>query len=66
MNVPTLIMATPNDPIHPLSFAHALAGAIPHPLFVKLRPKQLDDGPHIEEVNSQIFQFSRFSFTVKL
>jgi len=57
VNVPTLIMATPNDPIHPLSFAHALAGAIPHALFVKLRPKQLDDGPHIEEVNSQIFQF---------
>jgi pimeloyl-ACP methyl ester carboxylesterase len=55
--VPTLIMATPNDPIHPLSFAHALAGAIPHASFVKLEPKQLNDGPHIEEVNSLIVQF---------
>jgi pimeloyl-ACP methyl ester carboxylesterase len=55
--VPTLIMATPNDPIHPLSFAHALAGAIAHASFVKLEPKQLNDGPHIEEVNSLIVQF---------
>ena len=57
VEVPTLIMATPNDPIHPLSFAHALAGAIPHASFVKLEPKQLNDGPHIEEVNSLIVQF---------
>ena len=55
--VPTLIMATPNDPIHTLSFAHALAGAIPHASFVKLEPKQLNDGPHIEEVNSLMVQF---------
>jgi pimeloyl-ACP methyl ester carboxylesterase len=57
VNVPTLIMATPDDPIHPLSFAEALAGAIPHASFVKLEPKRLNDGPHIEEVNSQIAQF---------
>ena len=57
VEVPTLIMATPNDPIHPLSFAHALAGAIPHSSFAKLEPKQLNDGPHIEEVNSLIVQF---------
>ena len=57
VRVPTLIMATPDDPIHPLSFAQALAGAIPGALFVQLRPKQLNDGPHIEEVNSRIFQF---------
>lgn len=57
IRVPTLIMATPSDPIHPLSFAQALADAIPRASLVKLRPKQLNDGPHIEEVNSQIFQF---------
>ena len=57
VNVPTLIMATPDDPIHPLSFAEALAGAIAHASFVKLGPKRLNDGPHIEEVNSQIAQF---------
>jgi pimeloyl-ACP methyl ester carboxylesterase len=57
VNVPTLIMATPDDPIHPLSFAEALAGAIPHASFVKLEPKRLNDGLHIKEVNSQIAQF---------
>jgi pimeloyl-ACP methyl ester carboxylesterase len=57
VNAPTLIMATPNDQIHPLSFAEALAGAIPRASLVKLGPKQLKDGPHIEEVNSRIFQF---------
>ena len=57
VNVPTLIMATPNDPIHPLSFAEALAAAIPRASLVKLGAKQLNDGPHIEEVNSRIFQF---------
>ena len=57
VHVPALIMATPSDPIHPLSFAQAFAGAIPHASFVKLRPKQLNDSPHIEEVNAQIFQF---------
>ncbi|HYY29964.1 MAG TPA: alpha/beta hydrolase [Chthoniobacterales bacterium] len=57
VRVPTLIMATPNDPIHPLSFAEALAGKMPRASLVKLGPKQLNDGPHIEEVNSRILQF---------
>jgi pimeloyl-ACP methyl ester carboxylesterase len=57
LNAPTLIMATPDDPIHPLSFAEALAAAIPHASFVKLEPKRLNDGPHVEEVNSHIEQF---------
>lgn len=57
IRVPTLIMATPDDPIHPLGFAEALAGAIPDASFVKLAPKQLDDTPHIEEVNSRTLQF---------
>ena len=57
VDVPTLIMATPNDPIHPLSFAHALARAIPRASFVELAPKELNDAPHIEEVNSRIGQF---------
>jgi len=57
VRVPTLIMATPNDPIHPLYFAHALAVSIPHASFVKLEPKQLNDGPHSEEANSRIVQF---------
>jgi pimeloyl-ACP methyl ester carboxylesterase len=57
INVPTVIMATPNDPIHPFCFAEALAAAIPRASLVKLRPKQPNDGPHIQEVNSRIFRF---------
>jgi pimeloyl-ACP methyl ester carboxylesterase len=57
VNVSTLIMATPNDPIHPVSFAEALAGAIPHASLVKLAPKEVNDAPHIEEVNSRIGPF---------
>jgi pimeloyl-ACP methyl ester carboxylesterase len=57
VDVPTLIMATPNDPIHPLTFAHALARAMPRAFYVELAPKELDDAPHIEEVNSRIVQF---------
>jgi pimeloyl-ACP methyl ester carboxylesterase len=54
---PTLIMATPDDPIHPLAFARALAGAIPRASLLQLAPKQLDDGPHIREVNSHVTHF---------
>ena len=57
VHVPTLIMATPDDPIHPLTFARALAGAIPPASLLKLAPKQLDDGPHIREVNSHVTHF---------
>jgi len=57
VNVSTLIMATPNDPIHPVSFAEALAGAIPHASLVKLAPKEVNDASHIEEVNSRIGPF---------
>ncbi len=61
VRVPTLIMATPDDPIHPLSFARALAGAIPRASLLKLAPKQLNDGPHIRVVNSYVTGFSQFS-----
>ncbi len=57
VRVPTLIMATPNDPIHPFSFAHALAGAIPGASLRRLAPKQLNGGPHIREVNSHVIPF---------
>jgi len=57
VKVSTLIMATPNDPIHPVSFAEALAGAIPNATLVKLAPKEVNDAPHIEEVNSRIVPF---------
>jgi len=57
INVPTLIMATPDDPIHPPGFAEAFAGAIPRASLAKLAPKEVNDAPHIAEVNSHIVRF---------
>jgi pimeloyl-ACP methyl ester carboxylesterase len=57
VSVPTLVLATLNDPIHPQSFAQSLAAAIPRALYVELAPKQLDDGPHIHEVNVEVVKF---------
>jgi pimeloyl-ACP methyl ester carboxylesterase len=57
VTVPTLIMATPNDPIHPLSYGEVLASAIPNASFVQLAPKEVQDGPHIREVNTHITRF---------
>lgn len=53
----TLIMATPNDPIHPVDFAETLARAIPHASLVKLAPKEVNDAAHVEEVNSLVVPF---------
>jgi hypothetical protein len=33
------------------------SAAIPRALCVELAPKQLDDGPHIHEVNVQVVKF---------
>jgi pimeloyl-ACP methyl ester carboxylesterase len=57
LSVPTLVLATPNDPIHPLSYAQSLAATIPAALYVELAPKRLDDAPHIHEVNTQLVSF---------
>jgi len=57
VSVPTLVLATPNDPIHPLSYAQSLAATIPGALYFELAPKQLDDGPHIKEINAHLVKF---------
>jgi len=57
INVPTLVLATPGDPIHPLSYAQEIAAAIPGCTYIQLAPKQLDDGPHVQEVGEYILQF---------
>ena len=57
VSVPTLVLATPNDPIHPLSYAQSIAATIPGASYVELAPKQLDDGPHIQEVNTHLVKF---------
>ena len=57
INVPTLVLTTTNDPIHPRSYARSLAARIPGALYVELAPKQLDESPHIGEVNAHLVKF---------
>jgi len=57
ISVPTLVLATTNDPIHPRSYAQSLAARIPGALYIELAPKQLDESPHIREVNAHLVKF---------
>jgi len=57
VKVPTLVLATPSDPVHPLFYAQSLAATIPGAQYVKLAPKQPDDSPHLEEVNAHLVKF---------
>ena len=57
MDVPTLVLAAPGDPIHPLSYARELATAIPGSTYIELAPKQVDDGQHVKEVNACLLRF---------
>jgi pimeloyl-ACP methyl ester carboxylesterase len=57
ISVPSLVLATTNDPIHPRSYGQSLAARIPRALYVDLAPKQLDDSPHICEVDAHLVKF---------
>ena len=57
VKVPTLVLATPSDPVHPLFYAQSLSETIPGAQYVKLAPKQPDDSPHLEEVNAHLVKF---------
>jgi pimeloyl-ACP methyl ester carboxylesterase len=57
INVPTLVLAAPGDPIHPLSYAREIAAAIPGSTYIELAPKQLDEGPYVQEVSAYLLQF---------
>jgi pimeloyl-ACP methyl ester carboxylesterase len=55
--VPTLILATGMDPVHPLSYAATLAGAIPGACLRELTPKSVDRARHILETRTAISGF---------
>jgi pimeloyl-ACP methyl ester carboxylesterase len=54
VKVPTLILATDTDPVHPIRLGHALADAIPGAEFRQLTPKSIDAALHAREVQSAI------------
>ena len=54
IEVPTLILATDTDPVHPLRLARALAGAIPGAEFRQVTAKSVDAALHVREVQLAI------------
>ncbi len=57
ISVPTLIIATAQDVIHPLAHAHALHAMIPHARLVELMPKGVDKARYIHEFQSTLLKF---------
>jgi pimeloyl-ACP methyl ester carboxylesterase len=54
IKVPTLILATDTDPVHPLRLARALADAIPGAEFREVTAKSVDAALHVREVQSRV------------
>jgi pimeloyl-ACP methyl ester carboxylesterase len=54
IKVPTLVLATDADPVHPLRLGHALADAIPGAEFQQVTPKSVDVALHAREIQSAI------------
>lgn len=57
--VPTLILATDQDPVHPVAFARALAEGIPGAELRQVTPKGVDLDRHTAEVRAAIVEFLR-------
>jgi len=57
--VPTLVIGTTEDTIHPLSFAEELAATIPGAAFVRIASKSVDPARHAEEFRTALSAFFR-------
>ena len=57
--VPTLVIGTTEDTIHPLAFAESLAGMIPHATFVRITSKSVDPARHAAEFRDALSLFLR-------
>jgi pimeloyl-ACP methyl ester carboxylesterase len=57
IHVPTLILATQDDPVHPFSFGKALAKAIPHAEFVEIISKSRNPTLHEAQTQQAITEF---------
>ena len=55
--VPTLVIGTAEDTIHPLYFAETLAGIIPGAVFVRITSKSVDQARHTEEFRAALSEF---------
>ena len=57
--VPTMVIGTTEDTIHPLYFAEALAGMIPGAAFVRITSKSVDPARHAAEFRAVLSEFLR-------
>lgn len=57
ITVPTLILGTAMDLVHPLSHAQSLASAIPNAKLAEIAPKALDRAKHAEEFSTAVADF---------
>ena len=57
IDIPTLVIGTTEDTIHPLYFAEALAGMIPGAAFVRIASKSVDPSRHTAEFRSALSAF---------
>lgn len=63
--VPTLVIGTAEDAIHPLAFAEALAGMIPGATFVRITSKSVDPARHAAEFRAALSDFLRETASAK-
>ncbi len=59
IDVPTLVLASRQDPVHPFEYGEALARAIPLATFRELTPKAVSRERHVAEVQRFLDEFVR-------
>jgi pimeloyl-ACP methyl ester carboxylesterase len=57
IQVPALVMANRQDPVHPFAYGEELARAIPGAVFREITPKSVSVERHGEDVRSFVFDF---------
>jgi pimeloyl-ACP methyl ester carboxylesterase len=57
ITVPTLVLGTGIDAVHPLDFARQLAARIPGARFLEITPKTIDRARYVQEFRAMLGQF---------
>ena len=63
IRVPTLVLATRQDPVHPFDYAEALAHAIPGAVLKELTPKSVSAERYRRETQTHLGEFLRAHFS---
>jgi len=61
LQMPVLIIGSDHDHIHPLAYAHRLAGLIPHAAFVEIPSKSRDPAGYVTRFRAALAQFLKGS-----